>query len=194
VVDEAPLVDTGHGLVPQSDGWFVLNVADAVWFRNDYFGARTSFEAGGRLVREWPDLEQHAFPQVGFTVYVLPPGRPSTMYHAESEQESFLVVRGECLLIVEGEERRLKPWDFFHCAPHTRHAFVGVGDEASVLVMVGAREPRGSILYTREEAALRYGAGVEEETASPHEAYAPFPHWEVGRPEDWDALPWATSS
>ena len=61
---EAPLVDTAAGLVPQGDGWFVVNVRDAAWLRNDHFGARTSFEAGGRLSRELSDLEQHPFPEV----------------------------------------------------------------------------------------------------------------------------------
>jgi uncharacterized cupin superfamily protein len=191
VPDEAPLVDTGSGLAPQGDGWFVVNVADAPWLRNDSFGARTSFEVGGRLGRELPSLEQHPFPDLGISVYVLPPGRPSTMYHGESAQEGFLVLQGECLLIVEGQERRLGAWDFFHCAPHTRHAFVGIGDEPCVILMAGARPPEGSILYPRDETALRHSAGVEEDTPSPDEAYAPFPHWRLGRPDAWDQLPWA---
>jgi uncharacterized cupin superfamily protein len=191
VPDEARLVDTGAGLAPQGGGWFVVNVADAVWFRNDFFGARTSFETGGRVVKEWPELEQQSFPQLGVTVYVLPPGRPSTMYHAETSQEGFLVVRGECLLVVEGQERRLGVWDFFHCAAGTMHAFVGLGEEPCVIVMVGARDPDGTILYERNEAALRHGAAVEETTPDPQQAYAPFPHWRVGRPDGWAALPWS---
>jgi uncharacterized cupin superfamily protein len=191
VPDEAPLVETEAGLVPQSDGWFVVNVADAPWLRNDHFGARVSFEAGGRVVKALPELELHPFPQVGVTVYVLPPGRPSTMYHGESGQESFLVLQGECLLIVEGEERRLHAWDFFYCAPHTMHSFVGAGDEPCVILMIGGRPEEGSILYPRNETALKHGAGVEQDTPSPNEAYAPFPHWHLGRPDGWDDLPWA---
>jgi uncharacterized cupin superfamily protein len=194
VPDEARLVETEAGLVPQGDGWFVVNVADAAWLQNDRFGARTSFEAGGRLARALPELAERSFPQFGFTVYVLPPGKPSTMYHAESDQESFLVVQGECLLIVEGQERRLRAWDFFYCAPDTRHAFVGMGDVPCVIVMVGARTDDGTILYVRDETALKHRAGVTEETPSPHEAYAPFPHWRLGRPDAWDDLPWSTSS
>ncbi|TML43750.1 MAG: cupin domain-containing protein [Actinobacteria bacterium] len=190
---EAPLVDTEAGLVPQGDGWFVVNVRDAAWLRNDHFGARTSFEAGGRLARELPDLEQHSFPEVGVTVYVLPPGRPSTMYHAESGQESFLVLRGECLLVVEGQERQLSAWDFFYCAPNTQHAFVGTGEQPCVILMVGARGPEGTILYARNETALKHRAGVEQDTSSPHEAYAPFPHWRLGRPDGWDDLPWVNA-
>ncbi len=188
---EARLVDTGRGLAPQGDAWFVVNARDALWFRNEHFGARTSFETGGRAVKELPQLEQQSFPQLGFTLYVLPPGRPSTMYHAESDQECFLVLQSECLLIVEGEERRLRPWDFFYCAPHTKHAFVGVGDEPCVIVMAGARDPEGTILYARDETALRRGAGVEQETPSPAEAYAAFRHWRLGRPDGWDDLPWS---
>jgi quercetin dioxygenase-like cupin family protein len=191
VPEEAPLVDTGGGLVPQGDGWFVLNVADGVWLRNDYFGSRVSFECGGRVTKEFPDLELLPFPQVGATVYVLPPGRPSTMYHGESGQENFLVLSGECLLIVEGEERQLHAWDFVHCPPHTMHSFVGTGDEPCVLVMIGARPKEGSILYERNEIALKHGAGVEESTPDPYVAYAPFPHWQLGRPDSWDALPWS---
>jgi len=194
VPEEAPLVETEAGVVPQGDGWFVVNVADAPWLRNDYFGARTSFEAGGRLTNALPELEHHSFPQVGVTVYVLPPGRPSTMYHAESDQESFLVLRGECLLIVEGQERRLRTWDFFYCAPNTKHSFVGAGDRPCVILMLGARTDDGTILYARDAAALQYGAGVEDETPSPQEAYSPFPHWRIGRPDGWDELPWSTSA
>jgi quercetin dioxygenase-like cupin family protein len=194
VPDEAPLVETEAGLVPQGDGWFVVNVRNAPWLRNEHFGARTSFEPGGRLVRALPQLEEHSFPQVGFTVYVLPRAKPSTMYHAESGQECFLVVRGECLLVVEGQERRLRAWDFFYCAPNTKHGFVGVSDEPCVLVMVGARDPERTILYERNENALKYGAAVEKTTSDPFEAYAPFPHWQLGRPDEWDELPWSKSS
>jgi uncharacterized cupin superfamily protein len=190
VVAEARLADTGAGLVPQSDGWFVLNVRDAAWLRNDELGARCGFEADGRIVRERPDLGQHQHPQLGFKLHVLTPGKPSTMYHRESDQEDFLVLSGECLLIVEGQERRLAAWDVFHCAPHTTHSFVGTGDEPCVILMTGARTDRGTILYPRDDLALRHGAGVEHETSSPQEAYSPLPHWRLGRPDGWGELPW----
>ncbi len=190
MVEEARLVDTGAGFVPQSDGWFVLNVRDAAWMRHEVFGARCGFEADGRLVKERPELEAQQHPQVGLRLHVLQPGKPSTMYHRESDQEDFLVVSGECLLIVEGEERRLRAWDFFHCAPNTTHSFVGAGNGTCVIVMVGARSKHGTILYARDETALVHGAGVEQETPSPHEAYSRFPHWRLGRPDGWDELPW----
>jgi len=194
VPDEARLADTGAGLAPQGDGWFVVNVADAAWMRHDKFGARTNFEADGRLVSERPELHVQHHPQLGIRVHVLEPGKPSTMYHRESGQEGFLVLSGECLLIVEGQERHLRAWDFFHAAPGTTHAFVGAGDGPCVMLMVGARSEKGTILYPRDETALKHGAGVEEDTEQPSVAYSPFGHWRLGRPDSWDELPWSTSS
>ena len=103
--------------------------------------------------------------QVGYTVAVLEPGQPNGMYHREDDQEDFLVLSGECLLIVEGEERRLRAWDFVHCPAGTEHIFVGAGDGPCVIFMAGAREHRGSAVYTRNEVALRHGAGVEADTS-----------------------------
>ena len=186
---EARLADAGPGLVPQSDGWFVLNVREAAWMLHDVFGARCGFEADGRIADERPELEVRYHPQLGFKLHVLQPGKPSTLYHRESNQEDFLVLRGECLLIVEGQERRLRTWDFFHCPPNTTHSFVGAGDEPCVILMVGARTGRGTILYPRDEVALRHGAGVEQDTPSPRQAYSPFSHWQLGRPPAWTNSP-----
>jgi uncharacterized cupin superfamily protein len=187
----AELVDAGAGRVPQSDGWFVVNLADANWMSNEHFGARCNFEADGRLAIERPDLNVQQHSQLGIRVHVLEPGKPSTMYHHESDQEDFLVLSGECLLIVEGEERQLRAWDFVHCPPNTAHAFVGDGQGPCVMVMVGARSREGTIIYPRDEVALTHGAGVETETDHPREAYSPFGHWRSGRPESWDELPWS---
>jgi uncharacterized cupin superfamily protein len=188
--DEAQLAETGAGLAPQGDGWFVVNAADAAWMRNDAFGARCTFEVDGRLAIERPELRVQHLPQLGFRLHVLEPGKPSTMYHRESQQEDFLVLRGECLLIVEGEERPLRAWDFFHCPPNTTHAFVGRGNGPCVVLGVGARSEEGTILYPRDDTALAQGASVEEDTSSPAEAYARFAHWQLGRPERWGELPW----
>jgi uncharacterized cupin superfamily protein len=190
-VPEARLVDTGAGLAPQSDGWFVVNVADVTWMRHDTFGARCNFEADGRLANERPELHVQQHPQLGFRLHVLEPGKPSTMYHRESAQEDFLVLRGECLLIVDGRERRLRAWDLFHAAPGTAHAFVGAGDAPCVMLMVGARSEDGTIVYPRDETALRHGAGVETETEHPRVAYSPFGHWRLARPDGRDELPWS---
>lgn len=156
--------------------WFVRSVADADWFVNEKLGARSFLVPEGS--------------EVGVRVHVLEPGKPSTMYHRESNQEGFLVIEGECLLLVEGEERTLRPWDYFHAPPGTTHSFVGAGDGPCVLVTVGARNDNATIVYAREDTALRHDAGVEAETQQPSEAYAPFPKWEEGRPPAWDMLPW----
>jgi uncharacterized cupin superfamily protein len=113
------------------------------------------------------------------------------MYHAESAQEDFLVLAGQCLLVIEEQERRLRAWDFVHCPAGTRHIFVGVGEEPCVIFMTGSRRDGKTILYPRSEAALAHGAGVEAETARPADAYAPFSPWRVGRPDRWAQLPWA---
>jgi uncharacterized cupin superfamily protein len=111
------------------------------------------------------------------------------MYHHEDDQEDFLVLSGECILIVEGEERPLRAWDFVHCPGGTEHIFVGAGDGPCVIFMVGARAHRGSGAYVRSDAALRHGAGVEVETTEAKEAYAPFPKWQPGPPESFRGLP-----
>ena len=155
---------------------YVQNVGEFPWFVNEKYGARSllvPFEEGM---------------QVGVRVHVLEPGKPSTMYHRETGQEGFLVVEGECLLIVEGEERPLRQWDYFHCPPGVTHSFVGAGDGPCVLVTLGLRG--GTIVYERNDTALAHGAGVEEETDTPSVAYEPFPKWEDGRPASWGELPW----
>ena len=188
---EARLEDVGSGLAPTSPGWFVVNVADAAWLRHDAFGGRCHFESTGRVLAERPDLEPQEFEQVGYTLAVLEPGKPTGMYHAESSQEDFLVLQGECLLLIEEEERHLQPWDFVHCPPGTRHTFVGGEDGPCVILMVGARKDGDTIVYPESELAQAHGAGVEAETPSPQEAYAPLGHWRLGRPDSWDKLPWS---
>ncbi|HSC91243.1 MAG TPA: cupin domain-containing protein [Gaiellaceae bacterium] len=179
MVAEARLEQTESGLAPATEGWFVLNVADATWLRNDAFGACAVFEGDG------PEV-----PDIGYTLGVLQPGRPSGLYHRESNQEDFLVLAGECVLLVEGEERRLRAWDFVHCPPGTEHIFVGAGDGPCVVFMIGGRTREHAIVYPRSELALAHGAGVETETPVPSEAYAPFPDWRRARPASMSGLPW----
>ena len=114
--------------------------------------------------------------------------RAGGRYHREANQEDFLVLAGECLLLIEGEERPLKRWDFVHCPPDTEHGFVGAGDGPCVIFMTGARKgwPERGTVYVHSELALRHGAVVETETTSSAEAYAPFPKWQPGRPADLD--------
>ena len=179
MVPEARLEETGGGLAPASAGWFVVNIRDASWVTNPVLGDCCVFEGG--------EVE---FPQLGFTLAVLGPGQSGGRYHRESNQEDFLVLAGECLLLIEGEERRLRAWDFVHCPAETEHAFVGVGDRPCLIFMTGARTREKHIVYPRSELALRHGAGVETETTVPAEAYAPYPRWEPAR-RDIPGLPWA---
>jgi uncharacterized cupin superfamily protein len=191
MVEEARLDEVGSGLAPVSPGWFVVNVGEATWVRNDAFGGRCVFESSRRVLAERPDAEPQMFADTGFTLAVLEPGKPTGMFHAESAQEDFLVLAGTCLLIVEDEERELRAWDFLHCPAGTRHTFVGTGDGPCVLFMTGARREGKTIVYPVAEHALARGAGVEVETNDPMEAYSPFAHWRLGRPDAWPELPWA---
>ena len=148
-----------------AEDWFVANLSEARWVERPGFGKRVRLEPQGAR-----------FEQLGIQLGVFGPGERSTLYHGEAGQEGFLVLRGSCLAIVEDEEIPLKQWDFVHCPPWTRHVFVNEGDEQCVLLMVGARVGPG-IVYPRSEVALRHGGGVEQETDSPNEAYAPFGEW-----------------
>jgi uncharacterized cupin superfamily protein len=179
MVGEAKLEPRAGGLTPVTDGWFVVNVRDGAWVTSEDFGAAFVLEGDPR------------FAQLGCGIHVLEPGTPNGMYHSESEQEDFLVLVGECLLLVEGEERRLKAWDFVHCPPGTDHIFVGAGDGPCAIFMVGARREGRSIRYPRNELARRHGVSVDAETNEPSEAYAGFPRWRDGQPESFDGLPWS---
>ena len=147
--------------VPQTAGWFVVNARDARWVHNE-MGHYCGFE--GR--------DEAKFDQLGINLNVLPPGSPMAMYHEEPGQEGFLVLRGECLLIVEGQERPLRQWDFVHCPPRTKHVIVGAGEQPALVLAVGAR--KGQASYPVDEAAVRHGAGVDHEVGSPHEAYVGY--------------------
>ena len=178
---EARLENLGSGLAPVSPGWFVVNVRDAEWWLADSRGGRCAFE------NEYgePPVE---FPQLGINITVLEPGQRS-LYHAEENQESFLVLSGECLLLVEEEERRLRPFDFFHAPPWTAHAFVGAGEEPCAILMAGARFGPG-VRYPRSELAARHGASVEKETSDWREAYANAELFRRERPPSSARLPW----
>jgi uncharacterized cupin superfamily protein len=191
MVDEARLEDAGSGLAPASGGWFVVNAGEAAWIVNEAFGACCVFEANEPVVRKRPDLQTILFPDLGITLSVIWPGQSSGLYHAESKQESFLVLSGECMLLIEETERPLRAWDFVYCPPGINHAFVGAGDDPCAILMVGARGEDKRISYPRSELALRAGAGVERATKSAREAYADRPHWRPERPDGWSQLPWA---
>jgi uncharacterized cupin superfamily protein len=178
-VPEAPLEAKQGGLEPAGEGWFVVNAGEARWWSDEIFGSSCRFEA-----RERP------FPQIAFSLRVLEPGKPNCMYHGEDIQEDFLVLQGECLLLIEGEERRLHAWDFVHCPAWTEHVFVGA-EEPCLILMIGAR-PDDEVVYPVSEVAARHGASVARETRSPDEAYAGLPDSVPGLPEGLP-VPWRST-
>jgi len=173
MVPESPLGATEYGLVPKGKGWFVLNARHAPWRHVQGRGAYSQLE--GEL----------QFSQLGVHLVVLGPGEPMAMYHWEVDQEDFLVLAGEALLIVEGEERPLRQWDFVHCPPRTKHVIIGAGSGQCVVLAVGARGERSSGPewggYSVDEAALGHGAGVDRETTDARTAYARVPKREPTR-------------
>jgi len=171
-VPEAPVASTEHGLVCTGDGWFVVNAKDVRWYESENWGAFSNF--GGDTI----------FEQLGFGISVLGPGQPLSMYHWETDQEDFLVLSGTATLIVEGQERPLRQWDFFHCPPRTEHTIVG---GPCVVLGAGSRERHTEIgpdgkrrgrddggAYTVNETAIKHGAGIEPGTPQ-DQAYARFP-------------------
>jgi uncharacterized cupin superfamily protein len=195
VIEEARLEAVASGLAPVTPGWFVVNAADAAWMTNDLTQSCCIFESDDFVLRGRPDLSAYVKPGAGFALRVLRPGRPADMYHAESVQEDFMVLQGECILIVEDQERRLRAFDVVHCPPGVAHAFVGAGDGPCVLLCAGNRDADDETfwrLYKRSDVAGRYGASVERDTRSDAEANAPWRgHWRVERPASWDELPWS---
>lgn len=160
-MDEASMKETPEGLVPQGEGWFVLNIAKAAWRRHPKFGADCRFEGEPR------------FAELGVNVHVLWPGQPACRYHAEGVQEDFFVLSGEGLVVIEGQERPVTAGDFIHCPPGTRHVFVGAGAGPCAILMMGVRkEPDPGLVYPVDPVATRHGAGVSEETRDPAVAYA----------------------
>jgi uncharacterized cupin superfamily protein len=184
-VSEARLDDSGSGLAPAGDGWFVVNVRDAEWWTSESGDKRPS---GSECAFE---SQEFWFRQLGIRLHVLEPGEPNGLYHTESHQEAFLVLSGECKLLVEGAERLLRPWDFFHSPAGTEHIFVGAGDAPCVILMAGARSEDMQVHYPVSELAARYGASAEEETADTKQSYALFQPSQRARPSYWDSLPWA---
>ncbi len=151
------------GLVPEGEGWFVVNMTKARWKQNEQFGTWCAFEGDVR------------FPEVGVNVHLLHPGQTACFYHRENLQENFLVLQGQCTLLVNGEERALSQWDFFHCSAGTEHVLIGAGDRDCAVLMIGARSEGQEICYPVSELALRHKAGVTKETELPAEAYADAP-------------------
>jgi len=178
---EAAIRHTDTGQVVEGEGWFVLNLADASWERRaPDFGARCRFEASDAR-----------FAHFGLGVHVLMPGESNALYHAESTQEGFFVLDGECIAIVEGRERHLRQWDYLHCPPGTGHVLVGAGDGACAILMIGA--PRSTTLsaihYPVEAAAARHGASVTQTTDSSKQAYLERPATATSVRSPWPPQP-----
>jgi quercetin dioxygenase-like cupin family protein len=186
MIQEARLESVASGLAPVSPGWFVVNARDAAWVSSDVFGGVCIFESDDFVLRGRPDLDEYVKPGAGFVIRVVSPGQPSTWFHAESVQEDFLVVAGECVLVVEEQERRLRAWDFVHCPPGTGHAFIGAGDGPCVLVCTGNRDDTDAFwLESRpSELAGRHGASGDQERPARET-------WRVERPPQWPELPWS---
>jgi uncharacterized cupin superfamily protein len=162
-VRESKLTRTPEGLVPEGEGWFIVNAADARGMRHEHFGQAVRFEG------------EAEFPAFGVNVRRLEPGQPNCYYHRESNPEAFLVLDGECVAIVEEEERRMRKGDFLYAPPGTAHVIVGAGDGPCAILMVGARDEREKLEYPVSDIARRHGAGVDKETDSAAEAYAALP-------------------
>jgi uncharacterized cupin superfamily protein len=178
---EAELRDDGAGLVPAGEGWFVLNAREARWFHRPGHGENLPLTGADEFEAET------YFPMLGMAINVLPPGEPNSTYHWETEQEDFLVLAGEALLLVEGEERPLRQWDYVHCPPGTKHAFVGSGENGCVLLCASSRRfqkdgPWG--FYCVDESAARHNASSPEETQDTAIAYARFEPSEPSRYRD----------
>ena len=167
-VPEAKLVATEAGMKPDGEGWFVVNMADAMAMGMDESQYGFIFEGAPR-----------SFPHFGINVRVLGPGKPAAMYHAEAGQEAFLVLQGECVLVIEDQERRLRQWDFVHCPPGTAHVIVGAGDGPCAVLMVGARNAGTDLVYPASQIAAEHGAGVPQDTEDRDKAYA---GWTPPRP------------
>src|SRR4051812_31081425 len=79
-VAEASSEETPDGRYITSDGWFVLNLAEALAVRNE--------EKGGAMYP--PEPQDPQFRDFGARIHVLWPGDPNALYHSEGVQEGFL--------------------------------------------------------------------------------------------------------
>ena len=163
-MQEARIENTPEGRVPAGEGWFILNLGEMAWETLPGFGV-------------WLD-PPHADPSqpgIGVHVHVLRPGEANGYYHAEAAQEGFIVLSGECIAVVEGEERRMRRWDYFHSPPGTEHITVGAGDEPCAILMFGSPDPRRKVEWIANETAAKHGASVARTTNRDTEAYGDIP-------------------
>jgi uncharacterized cupin superfamily protein len=159
VADEAKIEKTENGAMPVTDGWFALHTSEVPWIRSGKYGSGCRFEGKAR------------FPELGINIRLLQPGQVASLYHKESAQEDFYVISGECILVIEDQERKLRAGHFVHCPADTAHVFVGAGEGPCVILMAGSRPAGIQITYPVSVVAARHGASVSEETHDPRVAY-----------------------
>lgn len=171
----------GHAVEPTRyrgliDELLVINLAEARASGHPRRATVIELEPDGQV---WPDT--------GVNVQVMQPGQPNCRYHSEPVQDDFLVLYGECIAIVAGEERALRQWDFLHCPAGTEHVFVGAGDGPCAVLMIGSRRI-DACHYPVNEVAAKYGASVTEDTDDPAQAYA---DWRAEAPRSQVTNPWS---
>ena len=159
---EAEIETTPEGQVPLDSGWFVLNLGEMTWETLPGFGAWRGFDV--------PDA-----PSLGVHVHVLRPGEANGYYHTEDAQEGFIVLSGECVAVIENEERRMRQWDYFHSPPGTEHIMVGAGEEPCAILMFGSPDPSRNVDWIANETAAKHGASVARTTGRDTEAYGDLP-------------------
>jgi uncharacterized cupin superfamily protein len=162
-VDEAPLERTERGVGPAGDGWFIVNIADAMVSAREGLGVAATF------------ADVHDGPRpYGINVHVLQPGEPSCMYHRDNCEEMFLVLGGECVAVVEDQERRMTRGDFLKTPVGCAHVLIGAGDGPCAILMAGPNVEPNEVYYPPSDVAARHGASVERLTDDPKQAYERF--------------------
>jgi quercetin dioxygenase-like cupin family protein len=150
--------------------WVVRNARELQWTEND-MGSYCDLLQGQGDGRE----------EFAINLNVLPKGAPMAIYHHEPHQEGFLILRGACVAIIDGEEVALSEWDYFHCPPNVAHVVVGASDEPALVLAVGSRVGGGDATYPPEPLAARYRASTTEEM-DVAAAYAQFGEHRQGSP------------
>jgi quercetin dioxygenase-like cupin family protein len=132
--------------------WLVRNARDLRWTEN----------AMGAYCELMAD-------EFAINLNVLPKGAPMALYHHEPHQEGFLVLRGECVATLDGEEQRLRTWDYLHCPPGVAHVVVGASEEPALVLAVGSRIGGGRATYPNDpDPRAAYAAyGEQREVPSP---------------------------
>jgi uncharacterized cupin superfamily protein len=153
------------------DNPLIINLADA---------PALSHSKRATLIKLEP--EDAHWPDTAVNVQVMQPGQPNCRYHSEPVQEDFLVLYGECVVILDDQERPLRQWDFVHLPANTPHVFVGAGDRPCAVLMIGSRRANRAH-YPFSELAAKYDASVTTPTDDVAEAYADW-RQEPRRPTD----------